>query len=282
MPVKPETLENAAPGDYEALKALLVARRETMPRRLAQVATFALDQPDEIAFGTVASVAALSGVQPSTLVRFAQALGYAGFSDLQEVFRAQMRARWPDYRDRLAQLRGGLGEDHPTRALLSGFAASGALSLERLATEVAARDVERAAALMAAADCLHILGLRRAFPVASYLAYALGKLGFRHMLVDNVAGLAPEQLAGARDGDALIAISFTPYTPATVELTMRAAGQGLPVIAITDSPFSPLAPHAAVSFEVVEADFAGFRSLAASMSLAMTLAVAAGGLRGGG
>lgn len=280
-------MENAAPPvqapvDYEALKALLVARRETMPRRLAQVATFALDQPDEIAFGTVASIASLSGVQPSTLVRFAQALGYAGFSDLQEVFRAQMRARWPDYRERLAQLRGGLDLGDATRALVSGFAASGALSLERLATDVRTEDVERAAAIMAAADCLHILGLRRAFPVASYLAYALGKLGFRQMLVDNIAGLAPEQLAGAREGDALVAISFTPYTPTTVELTMRAAQRGLPIIAITDSPFSPLVPHAAICFEVVEADFAGFRSLAASMSLAMTLAVAAGGLRNSG
>jgi DNA-binding MurR/RpiR family transcriptional regulator len=48
------------------------------------------------------------------------------------------------------------------------------------------------------------------------------------------------------------------------------------VIAITDSVFSPLRPHAEVWFEVVESDFGSFRSLSASLSLAMALAVAVG------
>ena len=46
------------------------------PRRLAQVAVYAIESPDNIAFGTVAGVAAEAKVQPSTLVRFAKALGY--------------------------------------------------------------------------------------------------------------------------------------------------------------------------------------------------------------
>ncbi|WP_442882034.1 MurR/RpiR family transcriptional regulator, partial [Devosia sp.] len=77
-------LDDAVPRDFPALRALIAARAPTLPRRLTQVASFALDNPDDIAFGTAASVAQRSGVQPSTLVRFSQALGYQGFSDLQE------------------------------------------------------------------------------------------------------------------------------------------------------------------------------------------------------
>ena len=55
--------------------------------------------------------------------------------------------------------------------------------------------------------------------MTAYLAYALGKLGLRAVLVDQVAGLAPEQLGGADGGDVLVAVSFTPYTPTTVDLT---------------------------------------------------------------
>ena len=120
------------PRDYDALKGLLLARREELPRRLVQVAAFALENPDEIAFGTVASVAAQADVQPSTLIRFAQTLGYAGFSDLQEVFRAQLKSRWPDYRERLARL--GAGEDDEREDagdLLNGFAESAIASIER-------------------------------------------------------------------------------------------------------------------------------------------------------
>jgi len=50
--------------------------------------------------------------------------------------------------------------------------------------------------------------------------------------------------------------------------------QKTPLVAITDSPFSPLVFNASVWFEVVENDFEGFRSLAATMTLASALAVA--------
>ena len=96
--------EPKPPRDYDGLKDLLLSRRDELPRRLVQVAAFALENPDEIAFGTVASVAAQADVQPSTLIRFAQTIGYAGFTDLQEVFRAQLKSRWPDYRERLPRL----------------------------------------------------------------------------------------------------------------------------------------------------------------------------------
>jgi DNA-binding MurR/RpiR family transcriptional regulator len=270
--------EPKPPRDYDGLKDLLLSRRDKLPRRLVQVAAFALENPDEIAFGTVASVAAQADVQPSTLIRFAQTIGYQGFTDLQEVFRAQLKSRWPDYRERLTRL----GKGHSKEAagdLLDGFAESAMASIERIRHSVGAADIDRGAALLAAAHTIYLLGLRRAFPVTAYLAYALGKLGFRAVLVDHVAGLAPEQLTAADANDALVSVSFTPYTPTTVELTRKLAERKVPVIAITDSPFSPLAPSATVQFEVVEADYSGFRSLSATMCLAMALAVATGARR---
>ncbi len=101
------------------------------------------------------------------------------------------------------------------------------------------------------------------------------------MLVDQVAALGPEQLSGADRSDVLVAVSFSPYSPTTVELTGHAAARRVPVVAITDSPFSPLSPSAEVRIEIVEADHAGFRSLSATLSLAMALAVAAGARRRG-
>src|SRR5689334_8707983 len=94
------------PRDFDSLKTALAARRDGLPRRLQQVAAFAIEHPDEVAFGTAASIALRAQVQPSTLVRFAKALGYSGFSDLQSVFRNRLRDGWPDYRARLASLNG--------------------------------------------------------------------------------------------------------------------------------------------------------------------------------
>ena len=120
---------------------------------------------------------------------------------------------------------------------------------------------------------VHVVGARRVFPVASYLAYAFSKLGQRCALVDHVGQLGPEQIALAGPRDVAIAISFTPYAQATIDLAQILSRRGIPVIAITDSAFSPLAPLANIRLEVDEADYGAFRSLAATFALAMTLAV---------
>ncbi len=262
----------APPRDFERFRALLLDRRDGLPSRLVRAAEYALAHPDEIAFGTVASVAEAAEIQPSALIRFAKALGYNGFSELQEVFRHRLRERWPPYGERLAKLRTE-APDGPA-GLLKRFSASSALSLAKLDDTVVPEDLESAVAVLAGAGTIHLLGLRRAFPVAAYLAYALGKLQVSANLVDHVGALAGEQIGAARDGDALIAISFTPYTPATIELANAFSGRGFPVVAITNSAFSPLAPAATARIEIVEADVGGFRSLAATFCVTMTLAVA--------
>jgi DNA-binding MurR/RpiR family transcriptional regulator len=139
---------------------------------------------------------------------------------------------------------------------------------------VQGRDRDRAIGLLARAETIYCLGQRRSFSVAHYLTYALGQLGVPARLIDNVGGLAPEQFARAGARDALIAISFSPYSPFTVDLARRARRGGVPIVIITDSALSPLAGLADVRFEIVESDFVKFRSLAATFCLAMTLAVA--------
>lgn len=268
----PEAVESV-PQDYEALRAVLMSRREVMPKRLKQLADFALDRPEDMAFGTVAEIAEHAGVQPSTLVRFAQTLGYGGFSHLQQVFRARLRERFPDYRERLQGLRGAGDRGTREASLLDGFLGAASLSLERLRDQVNVQDLARAIDVLAGADTVYLLGARRVFPIAAYLAYAFGKLGVRASLVDHVAQLGPEQVATAAPRDAVLAISFTPYAPITAELAAAAGRRNVPVVAITDSAFSPLVYEADVWLEVAEADYGAFRSLSASFALAMTLAV---------
>ncbi|MEZ0172420.1 MurR/RpiR family transcriptional regulator [Microvirga sp. TS319] len=262
-----------APGDYEGLRALLVSRRETMPKRLKQLAAFAMDHPEEVAFGTVAGIAERAGVQPSTLVRFAKSLGYDGFSHLQQIFRGRLRERFPDYRERLKVLRDLEGDHVHAVSLLEGFTSAAAISLEKMRDSVRPEELSRAIETLAKADTIYLLGARRVFPIAAYCAYAFSKLGIRTILIDHVGQLGPEQLGTATVRDAVLAISFTPYAPATADLTAVAARGNIPVVAITDSAFSPLVASADVWLEVAEADFGAFRSLSASFALAMALAV---------
>jgi DNA-binding MurR/RpiR family transcriptional regulator len=273
-------VEDTAPRDFAALRALIAARAPSLPRRLTQVASYALENPDEIAFGTAAGVAARAEVQPSTLVRFSQALGYQGFSDLQDVFRSRLRDRVPSYDERLAQLREhGLGASK-AGLLLEGFAEAATRSLADCRAKADHTALEQAVEILAAAETIYLAGLRRSFPITAYMAYAMGKLGIRNILVDGIAGLGAEQTSFISARDALLAVSFTPYASETVTLTAAAKARGARIVSITDSVFSPIAPVADIWLEIAEANFEGFRSMAATMALAMTLTVAVAGRRG--
>ena len=263
-----------APRDFEALKALLQLKGAALPKRLRQVAVFALEQPDEFAFGTAAHLAAVAEVQASTLVRFAQTLGYSGFSDLQSVFRKHLKKGFPDYRDRLTRLSTQGGAPAGPVALFEGFADAATVSLERAQQTLDAGTLDKAVRLLSLAHTIYIVGARRMFPVAAYFAYAFGNLGLKAYLMDQVGGLGPEQVGHAGSSDVVLAISFTPYAPASIEAARAAVDRGVPLVALTDSPFSPLSALADVSVELAEADFGAFRSLAATFALAMTLAVA--------
>jgi len=266
------------PRDLASLRALIMARQDHLPKRLVQAGRFALAHPQDMAFCTIAELAKAAMVQPSTLVRFAQALGYAGFSDLQAVFRSHARDWWPDYRERLDEIRSD-PQESGTPGLLAGFARASMASIVRLQDTLDTSGLQRAANVLAEARTIHLLGSRRSFPVVTYLAYALRKLGVACQMIDQLGGFAAEQVDLIPREDALLAISFTPYTPTTLELAARAVRREIPLVAITDTPFSPLVQGARVWLEVAEADHAAFRSLAATFVLAMTLAVGIAELR---
>ncbi|SFU03267.1 transcriptional regulator, RpiR family [Mesorhizobium sp. YR577] len=272
--VKRMNIEPDLPRDYETLRAKILEQRQSLPKRIAQVAAYSLDNPDEIAFGTAASIAASAGVQPSTLIRFSQHLGFDGFTSLQSVFRERLRERTTSYEDRLTTLRGSAPEGGRNRAIFDGFVAAASNSLDQISRSIDDGVLERAVAILARAETIYLLARRRSYPIASYMAYAFGKLKIRSQLIESAAGLDPEIISFAGPKDAVLAVSFSPYASATVDQARLLFEQGVPVVAITDSAFSPLAQSAAEWFEVAESDCAGFRSMSATMALAMTLTVA--------
>jgi DNA-binding MurR/RpiR family transcriptional regulator len=266
--------ESAAPADFEQLRAMIVARRQSLPKRLAQVAAYTLENPDDVAFGTAASVALSADVQPSTLVRFAQYFNLDGFSGLQRIFRERLKERTSSYEERLAKLNAETRGDSHERAILEGFMSAAGRSIERLSRNIEAGNLEKAVAILAEAEVIYLVARRRSYPISAYMAYAFGKIRIRHTLIGSAAGIDPENLDFATRRDAVLAISFSPYASETATHVRNLAGRGVPVVSITDSALSPLAEYATTWFEVVEADFSGFRSLSATMALAMALTVA--------
>ena len=131
--------------------------------------------------------------------------------------------------------------------------------------------------VLSGAATVHVVGLRRAFPVATYLAYVFEKMSVPAMLHDGVGKL--DHRFALRPGDAVLAITFAPYSEETIALAQDAHDRGLPVVALTDRLTSPLARTADAILTVPEVDFGAFRSLSATIAMAIALAVAVGSAR---
>jgi DNA-binding MurR/RpiR family transcriptional regulator len=261
---------------YDELRGAIAQRHRALSGRLQQIAEFVLDHPTEVALGTVAEVAERSGVPPSAIVRFAHALGFGGFTQMQQVFRSRLVAGVaPSYKARLARMKHEeksiLGRK--PAAVLGRFVAEAQSALAALSQSAHARELEAATAILAKARDIYLLGLGGSFPVATHLAYVLRKLGRRVVLLDGIGGSIHEQSHPATSDDALVAISFRNYYPDTARLFPELVARRVPAISITDSLLSPIVEGATVVFEIQDMPEPALRTLVAPMCLVQALAI---------
>lgn len=273
MPTSPSNISKA-PKTLNDLKARIADEHQSLSKRLQQVARYFLDNPRDIAFGTVAVISKDAGVHPSTLVRFANAFGYSGFSEMQRIFQQHLLHESPSYKDRISMVRETFGEDDasPVR-LLEQFASANSATLDHLVGELDYSALEKAEGLLQQANHIFIMGVRRTFVVASYLVYALRHADRRATLIDSVGGMTMEQAGNMRQDDVLVAVSFHPYAEETQRVAQQALDAGVPLILLTDSELSPLAARASAKIVVREAEVHGIRSLSSSLCVAQALSV---------
>ncbi len=270
-------MPNSPPDNLELLRSEIATRYDELSPRLKQVASFVLDNPNDIALETLAVNASRCDVQPSTIVRFAKVFGYSGASEMQRLFRDEILAAAPSpsYSERIRQFqeRSDTVDWLLPYNVMREFAESNIIALEHLRDAVRKDDLDRSLELMHSAHTIYLAGVRRAFPVAAYLAYSLSHVEKRAFLLDGVAGMTSEQSWMLGPDDLVIAVSFKPYASETMAVVERATANGAPLIAISDSRLSPIAKSANVCFEIKDAEVRQFRSLTASMCLAQTLVI---------
>ncbi len=265
----------AAPRDLERLREDIGARFNELSRRLRQVGRYVMDHPTETALETVTVLAGRAGVQPSSVIRFAQTFGYSGFSQMQRVFQTALAKAPSSYPERVRALEESAPAhfgDQPA-AVLEQVCAVNAMSIESLKDGLARERFDQAVHILARARHVYVAGHGRSFAVAAYLAYLLPTLDRPAHLLTGLGAMLHEPLRAMSPRDAMIAIGFAPYPAETASLVAAALERRTPVIAISDSIVSPLA-QGCLLLEVRDADYRGTRSLSAPMSLAQAIALA--------
>jgi DNA-binding MurR/RpiR family transcriptional regulator len=233
-------VKKAAPSPRESfleMRDRIVARYPLLSPQLQAIAQFALNKPEIVAVETVVQLAKRNGVHASSLIRFAQAMGYSGFLEMKRCFSAHLvyLAKAQDQK-----LPAQPADVHVMRSHVS----AGYQELDALDRGLDIEAFDRATNLLLGVEVIYVAAQHQSYPIGSLFAWTLLEAGRQCLMLDNVGGYAlrQSQLSGPRD--ATVTISFSPYAPSVVQEAQAQRERGGTVIALTDTPLSPLAPHA--------------------------------------
>lgn len=217
--------------------------RERLPnfsKGQRKIAAAILENYDKTAYMTAAKLGEMVDVSESTVVRFALELGYDGYPELQRAVQDILRSRLTS-NQRIEVSNQRYGESDILDSVL--MADVGRIrytldNIDRSAFDAAVDAIIRARQI-------YIIGVRSSTALASFFHFYLG------MIFDNVKYVQPtssgevfEQMLEIGEGDVTFAISFPRYSTKVINAVKYAHAQGATVVALTDTPMSPIAADA--------------------------------------
>jgi DNA-binding MurR/RpiR family transcriptional regulator len=223
------------PGRPMSVSEDLRQRFGELSPAMQQVARYVLDHPNDIVTSSMRTVGTRADSTPATLVRFAQHLGYAGWPQLKTALTAEMGLGPEAYGARARHLVGRVKDSTLTGEMFE---------VQRRNLEITQRQIDAtlasACALLEKAGAVHAAGFRACFPIAFSFVYVYRIFRDSVHLIDGQGGSLEMQHRALAKGDALVVISFAPYSREALQVAQAAKAAGCKVLAVTDSVASPL------------------------------------------
>ena len=235
----------------------------TLSKGQKKIANAVLNNYDKVAYLTAAKLGELVGVSESTVVRFADELGFEGYSQFQLAVQELVRIKLtPNQRIEITKQRIGQGDiiDNVMESDINKIK----YTLEQLDREAFKSAVD---AILEAKN-IYVMGARSSEPIARLLSYNLS------LIFDNVKLVVPtssaevfEQMYSVSEDDVVIAFSFPRYSSKMINGVKFARHKNAKVVAFTDSIVSPIADFAHCLL-IAQSDMASFMdSLVAPLSI---------------
>ncbi|CZR97419.1 MULTISPECIES: MurR/RpiR family transcriptional regulator [unclassified Clostridioides] len=235
------------------------------------IAQYILNNYDKVAFMTACKLGETVGVSESTVVRFANALGYSGYPKLQAALQELIKNKLTTVQR--VEMAHDYSDDF---AILNKVLKSDIDNIRSTLEEIDERAFKEASNKLLRARKIYILGMRSSFVVAQYLGFYLD------IILDNVhiirmdMGDAFEQIVRINEEDVIVAISFPRYSKKSYQIVDYAKEKGAHVISLTDSLFAPVASLADNTL-LVKSNMASFvDSLVPALSISNALAISVG------
>jgi DNA-binding MurR/RpiR family transcriptional regulator len=228
-----------------------------------RMARFILDNRYYTSFASANQVGEKNDSSAATVVRFAQALGYEGYSELQESLRNEL----PSYLTAANKIQERLSSESPSPSAPHQVFYNDIRNIERTAGNFSEENFHAALDAIVQARRIVVIGAGLSSAASHFLAHSLKVMGFDAQSIQGEGLQAALDLSQVKEEDLIIAIDLWRYVRMTVNAVMWAKEKGIPTIAITDSIVSPLAQMADHAFEISAEGVAHSLSLTGLISL---------------
>lgn len=235
------------------------------------IAQYIINEYDKAAFMTASKLGKKVGVSESTVVRFANALGYDGYPQLQKELQELVKTKLTTVQ-RLEMSR----EYKDGGTVLKKVLKADMDNIRHLIDELDDKLFQDVIDKILSARKVYIIGLRSSSTLAEYLGFYL------NLVLDNVKvvrlGVSDvfEQILRVREDDLVLGISFPRYSKTTLNALNYTKEQGATIVGLTDSKVSPITEIADYTL-TARSNMASFvDSLVAPLSLINALIVALG------
>ena len=165
-----------------------------------KVANYVQEKYEDVAFETLEKLAAKAGVSTTTVIRFSRALGYSGYSEMQEDIKKEIQTKGslPDRLERAAAV--------SDNDLLSDTFTTDINNLNQTFAGLQPDELEAAIRLISGAKNIYVLGMRSSFSLAHYMVSRLGEIKKNVHFVQLTGLIYPEEIVSADVGDVCIAL----------------------------------------------------------------------------
>jgi DNA-binding MurR/RpiR family transcriptional regulator len=242
----------------------IMAHADRLTATERKIAEVLASEPQTIAFGTVAQVAQRAGTSGPSVVRLAVKLGYDGFVGLQADVQAELARQLGPARDRIRQ--------RPPSDFLARIEAAEQDNIVRTLHGITAAALNRTIGRLSDRHRrVWVLPAEMTAPIGLVLAGQLGQLRDGVTLLEGSEVGVGRSLAGLEPRDTVVAVDIRRYERSLVALTRSAAQRGAAIVAVTDSPLSPLVAAATETFFISAQGVGPFDSVTGGIALANLL-----------
>lgn len=228
------------PSSVEDLLAVLNEEQAKSGRSRVGEKTLAvladmLNRPGSAAVDSISELAAKNGVNPSTLTRLGKKLGFAGFAELQGIFRRHASQTQPFYSTRVQERVGEPVTSDDPRELMRVHAQSECQRVLKTANSLDVRAITRAVDAIVSAKHVCVLAMRATYAFSYFFGTYLGTLRENVSILGGPGQALTSDLACLTPDDLLVAVTFRPYTRAVVTVVEVMKANGVPILALTDA-----------------------------------------------